>query len=132
MTYEVVLSKQADDDLRGIYEYIAFELLAPGNASGQLDRLEAQIYRLAEMPYRHPAYKKEPWRSRGLRFVSVDNYMVFFIPNDNTAVVTVIRVMYGARDVEKQLNEFPGLDMFTDDFLANGIDDLPVQERDEL
>lgn len=25
-----------------------------------------------------------------------------------------------------------GLDMFTDDFLANGVDDLPVQARDAL
>ena len=25
-----------------------------------------------------------------------------------------------------------GLDMFTDDFLVDGVDDLPVQERDAL
>lgn len=36
MIYEIVLSRQADSDLRGIYEYIAFELLAPENAEGQL------------------------------------------------------------------------------------------------
>ena len=40
MIYEVELSEQADSDLRGIFEYIAFELQSPGNASGQLDRLE--------------------------------------------------------------------------------------------
>lgn len=27
---------------------------------------------------------------------------------------------------------FKGLDMFTDDFLAGGVDDLPLQERDTL
>lgn len=31
MTYEVIVTSQADVDLRGIYEYIAFELLSPGN-----------------------------------------------------------------------------------------------------
>ena len=30
-------------DLRGIFEYIAFELQTPENVSGQLDRLEACI-----------------------------------------------------------------------------------------
>ncbi len=46
MTYEVEVSEQADSDLRGIFEYIAFELQSPENASGQLDRLEEQILSL--------------------------------------------------------------------------------------
>lgn len=29
MMFDVQISKKADDDLRGIFEYIAFELLAP-------------------------------------------------------------------------------------------------------
>ena len=51
MTYAVVTTYQADADLRSIYEYIAFELLAPDNAAGQLDRLEKHILRLAERRY---------------------------------------------------------------------------------
>ena len=43
MTYEVVTTDQADADLRGIFEYIAFDLQSPENASGQLDRLEDGI-----------------------------------------------------------------------------------------
>lgn len=41
--YDIVISYQAEIDLRGIFEYIAFELKSPENASGQLDRLEACI-----------------------------------------------------------------------------------------
>ena len=44
MIYEVEVSEQADSDLRGIFEYIAFELQSPENAIGQLDRLEEQIF----------------------------------------------------------------------------------------
>ena len=43
MIYDIVISYQAEIDLRGIFEYIAFELKSPENASGQLDRLEACI-----------------------------------------------------------------------------------------
>ena len=50
MIYEVELSEQADSDLRGIFEYIAFELQSPENASGQIDRLEEQILSLDAMP----------------------------------------------------------------------------------
>lgn len=37
MIYEVIATSQADADLRSIYEYIAYELLSPDNAAGQLD-----------------------------------------------------------------------------------------------
>ena len=37
MIFTVEISEQADSDLRAIYEYIAFELLSPENASAQLD-----------------------------------------------------------------------------------------------
>ena len=53
MIYEVELSEQADSDLRGIFEYISFELQSPENASGQLDRLEEQILSLDTMPERY-------------------------------------------------------------------------------
>ena len=43
MIYDIVISYQAEIDLRGIFEYIAFELQTPENACGQLDRLEACI-----------------------------------------------------------------------------------------
>ena len=79
MIYEVEVSEQADSDLRGIFEYIAFELQSPENAIGQLDRLEEQILSLDTMPERYPKYEKEPWKSRGLCVLPVDNYVVVYI-----------------------------------------------------
>ena len=104
MIYEVEVSKQADSDLRGIFEYIAFELQSPENASGQLDRLEEQILSLDTMPERYRKYEKEPWKSRGLRVLPVDNYVVLYIPDSNKKVVTILRVMYTRRDIDHQLN----------------------------
>ena len=97
MIYEVEVSEQADSDLRGIFEYIAFELQSPENASGQLDRLEEQILSLDTMPERYRKYEKEPWKSRGLRVLPVDNYVVLYIPDSDKKVVTILRVMYAGR-----------------------------------
>ena len=104
MIYEVELSEQADSDLRGIFEYIAFELQSPENASGQLDRLEEQILSLDTMPERYRKYEKEPWKSRELHILSVDNYVILYIPNSDKKVVTILRVMYAGRDIDNQLN----------------------------
>jgi toxin ParE1/3/4 len=103
MIYEVTTTEQADADLRGVYEYIAFELLSPDNAAGQLDRLEEHIIGLENFPEKFRAYGKEPWHSRGLRVMPVDNYLVFYIPDKEAGVVTVIRVMYAGRNVDDQL-----------------------------
>lgn len=106
MIYDVQISIQAESDLRSIFEYIAFELQSVQNAAGQLSRLEESINSLDQMPERFKRYDKEPWRSRGLRVMPIDNYIVFYIPNHDTKVVNIVRVMYGGRDVDAQLSRF--------------------------
>lgn len=106
MIYQVRISEQAETDLRGIYEYIAYELQSPENAEGQLERLENCILSLDQMPDRFRAYGKEPWKSRGLQIVPVDNYCVLYISDKETGIVTIIRVMYGGRDIETQLRNY--------------------------
>ena len=34
----------------------------------------------------------------------VDHYLVFYIPSRETQTVDIVRVMYGGRDVDMQLN----------------------------
>ncbi len=106
MIYEVITTKQADTDMRGIYEYIAFELCSPDNAAGQLDRLEEHILGLEEFPEKFKPYEKEPWYSQGLRVMPVDNYLVFYILDKEAGLVTIIRVMYSGRDVDAQLKDY--------------------------
>ncbi len=103
--FDVVISDQAEQDLRGIYEYIAFELLSPENAAGQLSRLEKAILRLDSFPEKHRQYEEEPWQSRNLRMLPIDNYVVFYIPDNDGRTVTVLRVIYGGRDMKTQLSE---------------------------
>ncbi len=105
MNYEIKLTPKAKHDLRGIFEYIAFHLQSVQNAANQLDRLEQGIASLARMPERFRAYEKEPWRSRNLRIMPVDRYLVFYIPDKEKKDITVLRVMYGGRDIDRQLKE---------------------------
>ncbi len=103
MSYEVRLTPEAKHDLWEIYRYIAVELRSEQSANGQLERLEENILKLDEMPERFRVYCREPWRSRNLRVMPVDNYLVFYIPNHQIKTVTVLRVMYGGRDIDAQL-----------------------------
>jgi len=102
-TYEIRISAQAETDLREVFEYIAYDLQSPQTAARQLSRLEERILGLEQMPERYRLYAKEPWRSRGLRIMPVDNYLVFYVPGLQVAVVHIMRVMHGSRDIEAQL-----------------------------
>lgn len=104
MSWNVYYTEKAENDLRGIYEYIAYSLFVPLTAKKQVAAIMEEISKLDENPLRFPVYKKEPWKSRGLRFFPVNNYMIFYLPNEDENTVTIIRIMYGGRNVEKQLN----------------------------
>ncbi len=60
MTYKIQLTEQAKQDLRDIYEYIAFSLLAPGIAKKLKNRIVDGLNSLKEMPCRYPVYPKLP------------------------------------------------------------------------
>jgi plasmid stabilization system protein ParE len=49
MIYEIRMTPEAKSDLRGIYEYIAFDLQSIQNASGQFERLEKSIASLIDI-----------------------------------------------------------------------------------
>jgi|LFRM01.2.fsa_nt_gb toxin ParE1/3/4 len=74
--WSVVYTEQAENDLRGIYEYIAFSL---------------------------PAVRKRTLAGMGLRVLQVDNYLVFYLAIEDHRTVAIIRIMYGRRNIEKQL-----------------------------
>lgn len=51
-TYSIIYSPEARDDLKDIYSYIAFDLLVPGIAEGQVNRIRKTIRSLDSMPSR--------------------------------------------------------------------------------
>ena len=105
MKYQIFYTNSAKQDLKSIYRYISESLVEPEIASKITNRIMKEIRSLNEMPQRHRLYESEPWHSRGLRILPVNNYLIFYIANEETTIVTVIRIIYGGRDISKQLYE---------------------------
>ncbi len=102
---KIVYSRQASQDMDDIYDYIAYELLVPSTAEALVEKIMSDIRTLGHMPERNPLYKDEPWYSMGVRFLVVKNYLVFYLVNKDTDTVSISRIMYGGRDIRKQLSE---------------------------
>ncbi len=103
MSWIVNYTYRARQDLHEIYQYIAYQLSAPSTAARQLEQLLQRISSLSSLPLRHRLYPEEPWHSYGLRVFHVNNYLVFYLTDKVKGTVTVLRIMYGGRDIKKQL-----------------------------
>lgn len=107
--YTVKLTRQAEEQLREIAEYIRFTLQAPNTASKMLDTLAEEIYSLDQFPYRAPLTEEKPWHSQGVHRISVKNFLVYFWVDEAQKNVQVTGIIYGRRDQRHQLSN---LDMF--------------------
>lgn len=107
MNYSIVMTPQAKCDLREIFKYIAFDLQSAQSATDQIGRLEKAIASLNTMPERYRIFDRQTWRERNLRIMPVDNYLVFYIPSQDDCSVTVLRIMYGGRNID---NHFKGME----------------------
>lgn len=101
MKYNINITKNAEQDLREIYKYIAETLLSPQMAINQLHRIEKAIFSLDNMPTRHKVYDDEI--SFDIRLLPVNNYCIFYIVNEENYVCDIVRVLYGGRNFDNIL-----------------------------
>ena len=104
---KIVYTNTAQRDLREIYEYIAYTLLVPNTAKAISEKIMREVRSLESLPERNPLYRDEPWHSQGVRFLRVKNYLVFYTVNPDADTVSIARIMYGGRDISRQLEETP-------------------------
>ncbi len=100
--YSVLLTKDAEQDMQDIYDYIAEILQSPLDAAHQYNRLADAIEKLDMFPERCPCVKFEPERTKGIRRLIVDNYSVFYRIKDDEVIV--LNVFYSASDFEAKFH----------------------------
>lgn len=103
--YQVCYSDDALRDLRDIFEYIAFELKEPGIATAQVNRIRDSIRSLDTFPARNKVVEWEPWSNRGMRQMSVNNFITFYTTDDENFSVYVSRIFYGKRDIPSHIKK---------------------------
>lgn len=99
--YNVQVTDSALKDMDEIYDYISNELLSPETAMEQYNRIADAILTLDEMPERFTILSYEPFLSRKLYHMNVDNYVVFYVILDDNVIVT--DVLYGASDLIERI-----------------------------
>ena len=90
--WKIVLSPEFMQEVRDIYAYIANTLLMPETAKKQVARILEGVEKLSTLPKRFALIDREPWKSRGLRKMVVDNYIIFYYPNEQINEVVIFHI----------------------------------------
>ncbi len=96
--YDVVIGKLAERDIYEAVSYIKEILFQPESARRIYKAVKTQISLFAEMPQRFAVIDEEPYRSMGMRKVSAENYLIFYLVNEKEKTVSIVRVLYNRRE----------------------------------
>lgn len=97
-TYNILITRPAEEDLYRINSYISKELLEPEIAKSMISKIAKEINFLDHMPFRNALAADERLAYKGIRKVIVDNYIIFYIVTEENKTVTIIRILYSRRN----------------------------------
>lgn len=100
--YAVKVSPLVKKQLREIYIYICEKLKSPLAAKHLNYDIRNKITSLQELPNYGIQIQTEPWKSKGMRFVPVNNYDIYYVVKK--ATVYVFAVLYSRRDKNDLFN----------------------------
>ena len=103
--YTIHYTETAVRDLNETADYIDHVLLNPTAADDLLDALDEQLAHLEIYPEGHPIVDDPFLLTQEIRFVVVKNYLAFYVINEESKIVHIIRFLYGKRDWVKVLKQ---------------------------
>jgi toxin ParE1/3/4 len=96
--YSVHITDIAEEEILSTAKYIGDVLKAPEAANSLLDEIEKYENILENTPNMFSFVPDEYLATKGVKYVMVKNYMMFYTINEEEKSVTVIRFLYGRRD----------------------------------
>ena len=103
--YGYRLTQKAADDLDGIINYIALELANPTAAMHFVDKLQDCIKEICLFPESGSAVMNEFLPNSDIRKAIVNNYLIYYLPDSEENVITVLRIVYGRQNMDEILSE---------------------------
>ncbi len=99
------LTKKANADLDDIVGYIAVELANPKAASDFVDKLLEVIEEARVFPESSSLVSNEYLLSADIRKKLVGNYIMYYLPDSNEKMISVLRIVYGRRNMDEILRQ---------------------------
>ena len=96
--FKVVIEDAAEKDLVSILTYIAETLHEPAAAQRIYLSIRDAISELDHRPFRFQVVDDEKFAPLGLRKLFVENYTAFYVIDESTHEVHILRILYNRRE----------------------------------
>ena len=107
MAYRFKLTARAQADLDEILGYLAVQLKNPPAAANFLSQFQSSVREVCAYPESSAPVDNEFLPTRAIRRTTVNQYVVYYLPDRAAQAVYVLRVVYGRRNLEEILWEMP-------------------------
>ena len=96
--FKIIIESLARQDMIELRRYISKTLKEPIIAKRIYESIKSAILTLDLNPERHAVVRDEPYASLGLRRLFAENYIAFYLVDNQEKEVRVIRVLYNRRE----------------------------------
>ncbi len=97
MSYSIIVSREAHNDIDDIVSYIIHELGNPGAAKSFLKNIEKSYFNIIENPYMYSLCNDKRLRIEGYRKIAIKNYLILYRFDDQKKSVFIVRIVYAGR-----------------------------------
>lgn len=112
MSYQILRTDKADEQLRDIIFYIADDSGSVDIALNYLDKIEKAINNLKDFPYSGSVPHYATLRRQGYRVLIVERHLVFYKVNESQQIVTIYAVVDGRRESQNYYNQKTELPLY--------------------
>ena len=106
MNYSLNITNIAEEDILTTVRYIANVLKNSIAANTLLDEIERYEKILEDTPGIYPFVHDEYLAGKGLKYVTIKNFLLFFTIDEKNKNVNIIRFLYGRRDWKNILKNY--------------------------
>ena len=96
--FNIHYSEDFEEDLRGIYTHVAYNLQNPLAASELVNRIISVAEALRIFPKIHRVRRKKSGKE--IRITIAKNFNILYSVDDGKNVVNILRALYGRRNID--------------------------------
>lgn len=97
-------TNKAESDLDEIIRYIKVDLANPIAASNFIDCLLKSIDEIERFPESGSLVNNEYLIAKNVRKKLINNYIMFYVYDDENKIIYILRIIYGKRDISEIIN----------------------------
>ncbi|AFG36762.1 type II toxin-antitoxin system RelE/ParE family toxin [Spirochaeta africana] len=106
--YKVLFSTKAKEDLDASLMYISKKLKNPIAAHDLITKIENKLRYLKNYPKSHPLVRDKYLKNRGIRYMLINNYILFYQIAESKQEIHIVRFLYSRRNWKDLLHEAEG------------------------